>query len=168
MDKCFCTLHQLSACFFKTPDIELLALRLGVHYVQCPLGYPNERRQRLGSLLLVESPEEIDIKARQPSQVTNPSSLPALVYSSIPEVKGSPADGSPSLVYDGTHLTGESLAPAESRDGSTPSICRPLKGRMYLRHAKWSDYYESNERVPQNLELAPWSASRYRRHPSST
>ncbi|CAD7696768.1 unnamed protein product [Ostreobium quekettii] len=143
----------------------------GVRYVQCALGYPKERQKRYPSMLLSQNPRELMETPPESSRVKNPTFLPALVYTStscqqaetppLPTSEsGDAGDGSPQAkASEGTVPNGFGRED-ESRDGAV-SVYPAAKGRMQPLHSKWSDYYQSNPRTPENLTLAPWAASRY-------
>lgn len=112
---------------------------------------------------LMETPPEL-------LRVTYPTFLPALVYSStISSQQAARTSESGDAGDESLKATkSEGMVPHGSgrEDGSragTTGLYPAAKGRMHMLHSKWSDYYNSNPRTPENLTLAPWAASRYQK-----
>ena len=125
----------------------------GVRYVQAPVSYPHEWRQRPGSLAVgpdatgrtfdlsvrTSDTEEIETPAREASSPAD-------------DLGGRSETAAPLCVWD------EVGSPGDGVPGSSPArrARRATFGFVPEMTARWSDHYKSTPRDPENTELAWW------------
>ncbi|KAK9816317.1 hypothetical protein WJX74_000882 [Apatococcus lobatus] len=121
----------------------------GIRYIQAPLCTPRERLGRLGSIIL----HHADIP---PSRMTRTDGA----GHAIPDTDPLAADWLPVTIWRSKQDMSSYPPGGDWQALKHGCMCPPL-------HARWSDYFQTEPRRPDDLTLAPWVKG-VRRQPPAT
>jgi hypothetical protein len=125
----------------------------GVRYVQAPVSYPHEWRQRPGSLAVGPDATgrtfDLSVRTADTEEIETPAREAS---SPVDDLGGRSATAAPLCVWD------EVGSPGDGVPGSIPArrARRATFGFVPEMTARWSDHYKSTPRDPENTELAWW------------